>query len=109
MPDGDDNPDIQYPSSPPVKIRSRNKRRILRCLAESSSTVSEVANATGIRVPHASAEIRRLRNDSLLDSDLPSGSRGGRLHLTENGWEALKSDELAMASEAKTISMEARG
>ena len=109
MPDGDDNPDIQYPSSPPVKIRSRNKRRILRCLAESSSTVSEVANATGIRVPHASAEIRRLRNDSLLDSDLPSGSRGGRLHLTENGWEALKSDELAMASEAKINSIEEKG
>ena len=109
MPDGDDNPDIQYPSSPPVKIRSRNKRRILRYLAESSSTVSEVANATGIRVPHASAEIRRLRNDSLLDSDLPSGSRGGRLHLTENGWEALKSDELAMASEAKINSIEEKG
>lgn len=109
MPDGDDNPDIQYPSSSPVKIRSRNKRRILRYLAESSSTVSEVANATGIRVPHASAEIRRLRNDSLLDSDLPSGSRGGRLHLTENGWEALKSDELAMASEAKINSIEEKG
>ena len=109
MPDGNNNLNIQYPPSRPIKIRSRNKRRILRYLAERSSTVSEVANATGIRVPHASAEIRRLRNDTLLDSDMPSGSRGGRLYLTENGWEALKSDELAMASEAKTISMEERG
>ena len=109
MPDVDNNLNIQYPPSRPIKIRSRNKRRILRYLAERSSTVSEVAIATGIRVPHASAEIRRLRNDALLDSDMPSGSRGGRLHLTENGWGVLKSDELAMASEAKTISMEERG
>ena len=104
------NLNIQYPPSRPIKIRSRNKRRILRYLAERSSTVSEVAIATGIRVPHASAEIRRLRNDTLLDSDMPSGSRGGKLHLDrKNGWGVLKSDELAMASEAKTISMEERG
>ena len=90
MPDVDNNLNIQYPPSRPIKIRSRNKRRILRYLAERSSTVSEVAIATGIRVPHASAEIRRLRNDTLLDSDMPSGSRGGRLHLTENGWGVLK-------------------
>ena len=106
MPDDDNNLFIQNSSFHPTKIRSRNKRRILRYLAEKRSTVSEIANATGIRVPHASAEIRRLRNDSLLGSDMPSGSRGARLHLTENGWAALKSDELAMASEAKPMSMD---
>ena len=54
MPDVDNNLNIQYPPSRPIKIRSRNKRRILRYLAERSSTVSEVAIATGIRVPHLS-------------------------------------------------------
>ena len=106
MSNGDISSDRMHLSSKPSKIRSRNKRRILRYLSERRSTVSEIANATGIRVPHASAEIRRLRNDSLLDSDMPSGSRGARLHLTEGGWAALKSDELALASEATPISHE---
>ena len=39
----------------PSKIRSRNKRRILGFLSEGRSTVGEIASATGIRVPHASA------------------------------------------------------
>ena len=76
----------------PSKIRSRNKRRILGFLAEGRSTVSEIASATGIRVPHASAEIRRLRNATLVDSDMPAGSRGAKLHLTESGWLAIKTD-----------------
>jgi len=95
--------DIEEPL-PPSKIRSRNKRRILGFLAEGRSTVSEIASATGIRVPHASAEIRRLRNATLVDSDMPAGSRGAKLHLTESGWSAIKSDELALASEAVPIS-----
>ena len=95
--------DIEEPL-PPSKIRSRNKRRILGFLAEGRSTVSEIASATGIRVPHASAEIRRLRNATLVDSDMPAGSRGAKLHLTESGWLAIKSDELALASEAVPIS-----
>ena len=90
----------------PSKIRSRNKRRILGFLAEGRFTVSEIASATGIRVPHASAEIRRLRNATLVDSDMPAGSRGAKLHLTESGWLAIKSDELALASEAIPISRE---
>ena len=87
----------------PSKIRSRNKRRILGFLSEGRSTVGEIASATGIRVPHASAEIRRLRNATLVDSDMPAGSRGAKLHLTEAGWLAIKSDELALASEALPI------
>ena len=90
----------------PSKIRSRNKRRILGFLSEGRSTVGEIASATGIRVPHASAEIRRLRNATLVDSDMPAGSRGAKLHLTEAGWLAIKSDELAIAAEALPISRE---
>ena len=41
----------------PTKIRSRNKRRILGFLSEGRSTVGEIASATGIRVPHASAAV----------------------------------------------------
>ena len=90
----------------PSKIRSRNKRRILGFLSEGRSTVGEIASATGIRVPHASAEIRRLRNATLVDSDMPAGTRGAKLHLTEAGWLAIKSDELALAAEALPISRE---
>ncbi len=90
----------------PSKIRSRNKRRILGFLSEGRSTVGEIASATRIRVPHASAEIRRLRNATLVDSDMPAGSRGAKLHLTEAGWSAIKSDELALAAEAIPISRE---
>ncbi len=90
----------------PSKIRSRNKRRILGVLSEGRYTVGEIASATGIRVPHASAEIRRLRNVALVDSDMPAGSRGAKLHLTEAGWLAIKSDELALAAEALPISRE---
>ena len=49
--------------------------------------------------PHASAEIRRLRNATLVDSDMPAGSRV-QTHLTEAGWLAIKSDELALAASA---------
>ena len=84
----------------PVRIRSKHRRRLLGRLTEGGATVSELANDVGLRVPHASAELKRLRIDGLVSSDQSEGSRGASMHLTQNGWETIRSDELSRAMEA---------
>jgi hypothetical protein len=64
-------------------------------LSEGDSTVTELAKETALRMPHASAEIRRMRGDQLVTSDLPPGSRGSKIRLTEQGWKVLEGDEWA--------------
>ena len=81
------------------RIRSRNRRRLLNRLTDGGATVSEMATDSGIRIPHVSAEIRKMRNDALVDSDMPPGSRGAILHLTEKGWDMIRDDEWSRASE----------
>jgi len=81
------------------KIRSRNRRRLLNRLTDGGATVSEMATDSGIRIPHVSAEIRKMRNDALVDSDMPPGSRGAILHLTGKGWDMVRDDEWSRASE----------
>ena len=51
-----------------IRIRSKHRRRLLGRLTEGGATVSELANDVGLRVPHASAELKRLRNDGLVSS-----------------------------------------
>ena len=95
-----DEPQIVDPSSDsPVlkRIRSAHRRRLLDRLTDGGTTVSILARDTGLRIPHASAELRRMRNDGLVSSDQVAGARGARLHLTQSGWEAIRSDELARA------------
>ena len=82
------------------RIRSAHRRRLLDRLTDGGTTVSILARDTGLRIPHASAELRRMRNDGLVASDQIAGARGARLHLTQSGWEAIRSDELARAIEA---------
>jgi len=84
----------------PVRIRSKHRRRLLGRLTEGGATVSELAKDVDLRVPHASAELKRLRNDGLVSSDQSEGSRGASMHLTQSGWEAIRSDELSRAMEA---------
>ena len=79
------------------RIRSAHRRRLLDRLTDGGTTVSILARDTGLRIPHASAELRRMRNDGLVSSDQVAGARGARLHLTQSGWEAIRSDELARA------------
>ena len=90
----------EYLQSSSGKIRSRNRRRLLNRLADGGATVSEMATDSGIRVPHVSAEVRKMRNDALVDSDMPPGSRGAVIHLTDKGWDAVRSDEWSRALEA---------
>ena len=85
------------------KIRSKHRRRLLNRLTEGGATVSDLARDVDLRVPHASAEIKRLRIDGLVSSDLSAGSRGARIHLTESGWESVRADEWVRASEASPM------
>ena len=92
----------------PVRIRSKHRRRLLGRLTEGGATVSELANDVGLRVPHASAELKRLRNDGLVSSDLSEGSRGASMHLTQSGWEAIRADELSRAQDATPLPTDSR-
>ena len=93
---------VHIPSfiSTPTKIRSRYRRRLLNRLSEGGATVSVLARDIGLQVPHASAELRKLRNEGLVSSDLVAGSRGAYLHLTELGWNRIRSDEKSRALDA---------
>ncbi len=75
------------------KIRSKHRRRLLSTLAQGEATVSELSFKSNLRMPHVSAEVKRLRDDDLATSDLPPGSRGARIRLTESGWGILEDDE----------------
>ena len=77
----------------PRKIRSKHRRRILSKLAQGEATVSELSLDSNLRMPHVSAEVKRMRDDGIATSDLPAGSRGARIRLTEKGWSILEEDE----------------
>jgi len=81
------------------RIRSSHRRRLLDRLTDSGATVSQLARQTNLRIPHASAELRRMRIDGLVASDQIAGARGASLHLTQAGWEAIRSDELSRAQD----------
>jgi len=77
----------------PRRIRSKHRRRLISRLSTGDATVSQLASDSRLRMPHVSAEIRRLREEGLVSSDLPPGSRGARIRLTERGWISLENDE----------------
>ena len=55
------------------RIRSSHRRRLLDRLTDGGTTVSILARDTGLRIPHASAELRRMRNDGLVASEQDAG------------------------------------
>ncbi len=77
------------------RIRSGYRRRILERLSEGGATVTEVAEAVDLLLPHASSELKRLRGEGLVATDRPVGERGARQAMTAAGWQALQSDEMA--------------
>ena len=77
----------------PRRIRSKHRRRILSILSQGEATVSELSLKSNLRMPHVSAEVKRMRDDGLATSDLPPGSRGAMIRLTESGWSLLENDE----------------
>ena len=84
----------------PKKIRSKYRLRLMNRLTESQETVSKLAKSVGLRMPHASAEIKRMRDEKLVSSDLEIGSRGAKIRLTEEGIKVLQMDEWYKAEEA---------
>ena len=76
-----------------TRIRSKHRRRILSILAQGEATVSKLSMQSNLRMPHVSAEVKRMRDEGLATSDLPAGSRGARIRLTEIGWSLLEDDE----------------
>ena len=87
----------------PRRIRSKHRRRLILSLSQGDATVSELAKDSGLRMPHASAEIRRMREEGLVSSDLPAGSRGSRIRLTEKGWMAIEEDEWSKLLDLENI------
>ena len=90
----------ETPTRLPFKrIRSAVRRRILERLTEGRATVTQISQSTHVRLPHASAELKRLRKEGLVQSDEETGSRGACLALTATGWEMLRADEIARVRE----------
>ena len=81
----------------PKSIRSKHRLRLMIRLSEKEETVSKLADLVDLRVPHASAEIRKMRDEGLVSSDLITGTRGAKISLTPLGWNSLYSDEWARA------------
>ena len=79
----------------PAKIRSNYRRRLLTHLSIGASRVSDAASVTGLRLPHASAELKKLRNEGHVSADRDDASRGAMQRLTASGYSLLESDELA--------------
>jgi hypothetical protein len=87
----------------PKKIRSKYRLRLMNRLSERQETVGELAKSVGLRMPHASAEIKRMRQEKLVSSDLEMGSRGAKIRLTGTGMKVLEMDEWYKAKEALPI------
>lgn len=93
----------------PRRIRSKHRWRLISRLSEGDATVTELAVDSRLRTPHASAEIRRMREDGLVSSDLPPGSRGSKIRLTEKGWDALEADEWSKVLSIPSLESDMQG
>ena len=79
----------------PSRIRSGYRRRLLDWLADGGGTVSDAAQSVGLHLPHASSELKQLREDRWVASDREEGSKGAVQRLTEVGWKRLQGDDIA--------------
>lgn len=80
------------------RIRSTHQRRVLDWLADGGGTVTEVSAALKIRVPHASAALKKLRESGDVVRD-EANIRGSRYRLSSQGIARLESDGLARMTE----------
>ena len=82
-------------SLPRRKVRGRHRRILLLTLSEGSGTVSSIASKSGLRVPHVSVELKRMREEGLVSSTSLSGTRGAVISLSSKGYLMLEMDELS--------------
>ena len=80
------------------RIRSTYQRRVLDWLADGGGTVTEVSQALSIRVPHASAALKQLRESGDVVRD-DASLRGSRYRLSSKGLNRLEADGLARLNE----------
>ena len=80
------------------RIRSTYQRRVLDWLADGGGTVTEVSQALSIRVPHASAALKQLRESGDVVRD-DASLRGSRYRLSSQGLNRLEADGLARLNE----------
>jgi len=74
-------------------------------LSDGPSTVTGSSKAVTLRLPHASAELKRMREEGLIQSDSGPGQRGAKQHLTAAGWQVILGDELARLAESRIDSI----
>ena len=77
----------------PKRIRSNYQRRILSWLSDGGWSVSDVSKALGIRMPHASAALKQLRESGYVVRD-EENIRGSVYRLSADGLARIESDDL---------------
>ena len=90
-------------SSDPQRIRGLHRRRVLSSLSRSDMTVAEISRFTNLRMPHVSAELRRLRREKLVDSASTAGTRGASIYLTPLGRQVFTQDVIHRAQSCLPI------
>ena len=84
------------------RIRSSHQRRVLNWLLDGSGTVSDIAEALKLRMPHASLALRQLRERNEVSRDEQGSIRGAKHRLNEAGRARLIEDSLARARQLVT-------
>lgn len=77
------------------RIRSSYQRRVLNWLLDGGGTVSNIAEALSLQMPHASLALRQLRERGDVTREDQSGIRGAAHFITEPGRQRLEQDALA--------------
>ena len=82
------------------RIRSNYQRRVLNWLLDGGGTVSDVAGALTLQMPHASLALRQLRERGDVLREDQTGIRGALHFITQQGRLRLELDALARLKDA---------
>ncbi len=77
------------------RIRSSYHKRILEWLIDAGGSVSDIAQALDLRMPHASLALSQLRELGDVIRDDGTGIRGAVHRISDKGRERLESDAVA--------------
>lgn len=92
------------------KIRSNYQRRVLNWLLDGGGTVSKIAEALSLQMPHASLALRHLRERGEVAREDQAGIRGAAHFITDEGRQRLEHDALSrLKANATTIPTQADG
>lgn len=74
------------------RIRSNYHKRVLEWLIDSGGSVSDIAQALDLRMPHASLALSQLRDSGDIRRDDQTGIRGAIHRITARGRQRLEQD-----------------